>query len=133
MSEKPTPRLTELELELLRIIWTAGSATVDEVIKALPPGRNTTYTTLQTRLNRLVEKGVLIRGHDGRLIRYASKKGESETQRSQIKVIIGRFLDGSAKAMVLSLLRGGDLSSTDLAELEKLAEKNRPPDDKSGK
>jgi predicted transcriptional regulator len=71
-----TARLGPLEDELLRLLWTRGSATVRELIDT---GKiEGAYTTIMTTLDRLHKKGLLNREPDGRAFRYAPAQTEQE-------------------------------------------------------
>ena len=55
----PRPGLSKAELEIARIVWELKSAGVRQVYEALPEGRDVDFTTVQTYLKRLEEKGYL--------------------------------------------------------------------------
>ena len=55
----PRPALAKSELEIARIVWKLGSATVREVLAELPKDRNLDFKTVQTYLRRLESKGYL--------------------------------------------------------------------------
>ncbi|HEY0706619.1 MAG TPA: BlaI/MecI/CopY family transcriptional regulator, partial [Polyangia bacterium] len=55
----PEKSLTEVELELMTILWQLGGGTVNEVMAALPEGRTLAYTSVSTILRILEQKGVL--------------------------------------------------------------------------
>ena len=55
----PRPGLSKAELEIARIVWELKDASVRQVFDTLPPGRDIDFTTVQTYLRRLEEKGYL--------------------------------------------------------------------------
>ena len=59
VKHEKTPRLSAGELEILQMLWRDGPVTISEARRGL--GRRIGYTTVQTRLNRLVEKGIVTR------------------------------------------------------------------------
>ena len=70
MSDAPKPRLPQLELECLRVLWKQPGASVAEVRAALQ--RPLAYTTVMTVLERLSAKGVVQRRKQGRAYAYSA-------------------------------------------------------------
>lgn len=68
----------DLQGELMSIVWRLGEATVDEVRAEQADGRGPAYNTVQTVLNRLVERGLLVRSRRGRAFVYKPVLAESE-------------------------------------------------------
>jgi len=62
----PRPGLSKAELEIARIVWELKSAGVRQIFEALPAGRDIDFTTVQTYLRRLEEKGYFNAKLDGR-------------------------------------------------------------------
>lgn len=115
---KPRTRLTRLELQLMDILWLLGSAAVRDVQGAIPERKRPAYTTVQTILNRLEEKGA---------VRKTRKVGnawifEPAIDRKKThERLIDDFLDlfgGSATPVVSHLLESGKLTLEDLKALE---------------
>ncbi|MGI9080946.1 MAG: BlaI/MecI/CopY family transcriptional regulator [Thermoleophilaceae bacterium] len=67
----------DLQAEVMSAVWNLGEATVDQV-RAEGPKRDSAYNTVQTVLNRLVERGLLVRSRKGRAFLYRPKLAESE-------------------------------------------------------
>src|SRR5918996_3585884 len=67
-----------LQAEVMRIVWELGDATVDDVRAAQPRSRRAAYTTIQTVMNRLLERGLLDRKRRGKAFVYRAKYDESE-------------------------------------------------------
>ncbi len=111
-------RLTRLELQLMDILWDLGTAAVREVQEAIPEKVRPAYTTVQTILNRLEEKGA---------VRKAKKIGNAWifepviTRKKTHQRLIDDFLDvfgGSATPVVSHLLETGKITLADLKALE---------------
>jgi len=68
----------DLQIEVMNAVWRLGEATVDAVRELQPKRSRSAYTTVQTVLNRLVERGVLTRERKGRAFVYKAELGESE-------------------------------------------------------
>ena len=72
MSRKPPP-VSKAELEVARILWRLGGATVRDVFEALPSERDIDFKTVQTYLRRLEEKGYLRTRFKGKNKFYTAK------------------------------------------------------------
>lgn len=131
MKAAPTIRPTKLELELLEALWKLGSGSIREIQESLPDSRRLEYTTVQTMIYRLEEKGA---------VRRARKIGNAHifepliTRRSTLSTLIEDFiglLGGSPEPLVTHLVETGKISSTELKQMEKLLkerrDKNPPP------
>lgn len=68
----------DLQQEIMRILWAGSGASVEGVREALPPDRQGAYTTVQTVLNRLADRGLVTRRKEGRMIHYAAAVSETD-------------------------------------------------------
>lgn len=109
----------ELQSQIMPVLWRLGKGTVEQVRGALPTRYRSAYTTVQTVLNRLAERGLLSRERQGNQIVYRPRI--SETQ--YIAQSIDQALSGAsaeARQAVLARLVGG-LDQRELARLRGLA------------
>ena len=92
MTEPPDPPagLGPLEERALRCVQMRGSATAREVWEELAGGR--AYTTVMTTLDRLYQKGQLVREKEGRAWRYAPPLSALEQRRSRAEALAQRLL-----------------------------------------
>lgn len=112
-----TPALTRLELEVMEHFWRRGVAAVREVLEDLPPERRPAYTTIQTIVLRLEQKGAL---------RRTRKIGNAHLYEPMVSrsSAAGRLLDellrvvGGPAPLVAHLVAEGELSLADLRALE---------------
>ena len=119
MKEKEI-RLTKFELEIMHVLWEIGNGSVREVQEQLPEKRRPAYTTVQTIVRRLEEKGA---------VRRVKKIGNAfifepiVSRRSAHHKLITELLElfgGSARPLMAHLAETGKLSLGDLRELENL-------------
>ena len=116
-------RLTRLELEVMNIVWELGEASVREFQEALPEKRRPAYTTVQTIIGRLEEKGAVERT---RKIGNAYLYRPLITRRSIYRRMVDEMLDlfgGSAEPLMSHLVDSGKLTLEDLRSLEEALEK----------
>ncbi len=111
----------ELQTQIMSTMWRLGSGTVDEVRDALPHRYRGAYTTIQTVLNRLADRGLLSRERQGRSYTYTPTLSESDyLSRSITHVLAGT--SAAVRQTVLAQLYG-QLDSSDLSELAALADR----------
>ena len=122
MKKKPAEEkmLTEVELELMTILWRTGEGSVNEVIAGLPPGRNLAYTSVSTMLRILEQKGILHTRKEGRGHVYIPSMKKDEYEAKAVKHVVERVFDGTPVALVRQLLGSGEISEQELAEIKKL-------------
>jgi predicted transcriptional regulator len=119
VSAKP---LTEVELELMSILWRLDGGTVNDVLAALPPERPLAYTSVSTILRILEQKGVLGSEKVGRGHRYLPLVPKQDYEAFALEQVMGKVFDGQPVALVRRLVDGGQLSRADLAALQELLE-----------
>ncbi len=102
-SIKPTPA----ELNLLRVLWELGPATVKQVHVAVQADRpEATYATVLRQLQLMHSKGLLRRDETERSHVYAPAQRKNSLQTNLLKELINKAFAGSGKALVLAALRG---------------------------
>jgi predicted transcriptional regulator len=101
--------LTEAELRLMDVLWQKGSATVQQVLDALPERPALAYNSVLTTIRVLENKGYLEHVKDGRAHIYKPVLEREEATRSEIRHLVGRFFKNSHELLVLNILE--DLSS----------------------
>jgi len=112
--EQPTPG----ELEILKILWDSGPATVREVMETLnTQTRSRAYTSVMSLLTVMTEKRLLKRRAVGRAFVYEAKAPREKTLGGMVNDLLGRAFEGSATALVTQLL---DHSNPTEEELEKI-------------
>jgi predicted transcriptional regulator len=118
--------LTKLELKIMQVIWKRGQCTVGAVQEELEPPL--AYTTVQTMLNILERKGKLKRELQGRAYVYSAAITEAKALGQGVRDLVDRMFGGSSEALVMSLLKNGDIDARKLAELtERFSQKARKP------
>lgn len=114
-----TVKLTRFELEVMEELWEMGRASVREVLENLPSKKEPAYTTVQTIVRRLEEKGAVRRVRKiGNAHIYEPVVGRDAAYRR----LVGDFLDlfgGSAQPVMAQMAELGKIRLQDLQELEK--------------
>jgi predicted transcriptional regulator len=111
---------TELELEILKILWRESPVNVRHVQEALVGFRTLAYTSVMTIMGIMTRKGYLKRTKVGNGYQYRPRVTEEETLRNMVGDLVDRAFEGSAKSMVLNLIETRELDPAELAELRSL-------------
>ena len=114
---KPIARLAAGELEILQMLWREGSVTILEAQQAL--GLPIGYTTVQTRLNRLVKKGAAARSAE-RPAKYSAAIAAVDVGQSDLDTLVERVTAGRVTPLVAHLLQRHKLSAAEIKELKQL-------------
>ena len=113
----------DLQSEIMSVLWRLGEATVDDVRSSQPARKRAAYTTIQTVMTRLYERGVLERERRGQAFVYTPKIDEA----SYLARAIARRLEGASpearREALVSLV--GDLDPAELDEVAKYANRIR--------
>ncbi len=122
MSKSSTPRPTDAELAILRVLWERGASTVRQVHDTLVRERPTAYTTALKMLQIMTEKGLVRRDETERTHVYQSRLSEEQTQRQLVRDLLDRAFGGSATKMVMQALNAKRASPEEMSEIRKLIE-----------
>jgi len=119
---KPERQLTDAELEIMQVVWDLGSGTVRQVHEALNQRRSLAYTTVMTMMGILEDKGHLTRTKQGRAYLYRPVRPKSQVIAGMVDDFVGKVFEGSARPLVLSLVKDRKLSKKDIEEIARLIE-----------
>ena len=115
-----THKLGELQLAIMKVLWSEAEASVAAVHGALFAERGLAATTIATMLVKMERKGVVTHRMEGRRYIYRPTASESEVRRTMVGEITDRLFQGSAVALVSHLLEEHDVKPEELAELQSL-------------
>lgn len=118
-SEHPT----DLELQILKVLWNEEPKTVREVREALAETcRELAHTTVITMLGTMVDKGQIekLEPLQGKALRFSPLIQRGDVSKGMLGDLVDRVFDGSAEAVMLSLFDVKDLEEDELASLRKV-------------
>jgi BlaI family penicillinase repressor len=115
--------LTRQELQIMKVIWTLGDATVKDVCDELSQHKKTAYTTVLTLMGILEDKGVLIHQRCGRAYCYSPLLSREQATKNQIRDLVSRFFDGRPEKLIEAVL---EIEAVDMGQLGDLAELFKP-------
>ena len=120
MPKPVTPRPTDTELAILRVLWRRGASTVRQVHDTLARERPTAYTTALKMLQIMTEKGLVRRDERDRTHVYYAKLSEQQTQRQLVRDLLDRAFGGSSSKLVMQALAARRTSPEELTEIRRL-------------
>jgi BlaI family transcriptional regulator, penicillinase repressor len=119
-------RLSKAERRVLEQFWKLGTASVREVLESLPEDERVAYTTVQTLVHRLEQKGAVRRVKKiGNAQLFESQLDRSALRRGLLRELLDIF-DGSPQLLVSNLLESGALTLRDLKALQGAADDRKP-------
>ena len=120
MTQPVTPRPTDAELTILRVLWSKGPSTVRQVHDVLASGRELAYTTVLKLLQIMMDKGLTTREPLGLQHVYTARRTEQDTQRQLVKDLLDRAFDGSTSQLVMQALATTAATPEELREIRRL-------------
>ena len=115
--------LTAQELEIMKVIWPKGQVTIREVYDELRGRRAIAYTTVQTMMNILETKGHLKKQAGEKAHVYTPVRPQHTVVKSLVRDFVDRVFDGSARPLLVHLLKEKGLTERERRELQRLLEK----------
>lgn len=110
-------KISDSELEVMKVLWRAGDALPVTVIREeLQKSRGWEATTVKTLVNRLVSKGVILQ-EKRKVFYYSPLISEAEYNNWATGDLIQRLYNGSARDLVAALVQSNGLTPDDVEEL----------------
>ncbi len=119
--------LSDLQLDLMRVLWRAGELNVADATAALGD-RDLAHTTVATLLTRLEKRGVVAARRDGRLLVYRPLVSEAQVKRSMVSSLIAQVFRGDPKALLAHLVSEREVAPGDLEQVRALLHRDDETD-----
>jgi BlaI family penicillinase repressor len=127
------PRLSKAETRILEQYWKLGTASVREVLESLPEDERVAYTTVQTLIYRLEEKGALKKVKKiGNAQLFAPALDQRQHRGRLVRDLLDMF-GGSPRLLVSNLLENGALTLRDLKALQTATRNDKNGRSRGGK
>jgi Predicted transcriptional regulator len=114
------PKPTEVELELLRVLWDKEEATVRELYEVVSQQRSLGYTSVLKTLQIMTEKGLVERTEAGKAHIYRAVASQEETQSQLLRDLSTRLFAGSAAQLAMHALAMEPASAEELEEIRRI-------------
>ena len=125
MPRTQSATLTEAELRIMQVLWDKGSATVQQVLEALPRKKPLAYNSVLTIVRILEKKGYVRHVKDGRAHIYTAQLNQKDATRSEIRHLVSRFFQDSRELLVLNILEDEGLDAQEIERLRQMLDENR--------
>ena len=123
MSRPASENPTELELQILKVLWQEAPRTVREVRDALAQlGRDLAHTSVITSMNTMVAKDQLkkLPPAQGKAFRFEPTLKKEDVSKGMLGDLMDRLFEGSSETLLLSLFDVKDLDETEIKRLRKM-------------
>lgn len=115
---------TDVELEILNILWDLGPSTVREVYNRMRESRDVVYATTKKMLLVMLEKGLVKRDEEASPHVYRATISQKRTQQRMLTDFVQKVFDGSTKSLLVQALSSAKTSREDLDEIRRLLDES---------
>jgi BlaI family transcriptional regulator, penicillinase repressor len=112
--------ISDAEWEVMNLVWTRAPVSAAEIVAELEQKRGWQSRTTRTLLDRLLRKGALAAGHDGKRIRYGAKIRRDDCIRRESRSFLDRVFGGEPGPMLIRLVKESKLSPGEIRELKRI-------------
>ena len=120
MARPASPQPTEVELQILRILWELGPCPVREIHARLHAEKGTNYSTTVKMLGVMLQKGLVKRDEDTRPHVYRPAITRQKAGKRMLNDLIEKVYEGSSLSLVLQALSSSKATRAELAEIRRL-------------
>jgi len=125
LARKRSATLTEAELRIMNVLWERRSATVHEVLEAMPAKPALAYNSVLTIIRILEKKGYVKHAKDGRAHVYIPLVDRVDATRSEVRRLVSRFFGNSHELLVLNILEDKKIDAEEIARLRQLLQEHK--------
>ncbi|MCP4640988.1 MAG: BlaI/MecI/CopY family transcriptional regulator [bacterium] len=116
----PVQRPSELELQVLSVLWENGPLTARDVNERMPDGKTRAYTTVLSVLQGMERKGLVAHRSEGRTHVYRAKPTRERILGPMLRGLVRNVFGGSPSAVMQHLLEDTDVSDDEREAIRKL-------------
>lgn len=121
---KNQPRPSDLELQVLSVLWEQGPLTVRQVLGALPDGKKRAYTTVLSIMQIMEKKGLLDHKRNGLTHVYFPKVTAKQVLRPMMRDLVRNFFGGRPSTAMQYLLSEGSVKQDEIDEIRRLIDQH---------
>ena len=125
MARSKSATLTEAELRIMNVLWDRGSATVHEVLEALPAKPALAYNSVLTIIRILEKKGYAKHVKDQRSHVFLPQVDRKDATRFEVRHLVSRFFGNSREQLVLNVLEESGVDAEELDRVRQLLERSK--------
>lgn len=129
-----TKKPSNVERQVLSVLWERGPATVRAVLEAMPDGKKRAYTTILSVMQVMEKKGLVAHTQQGNAHVYSARRTREEVAEPLLRSLVRDVFGGSPAAALQHLLAGHNVSREELNEVKRLvADYEKEQERSSGK
>jgi BlaI family penicillinase repressor len=126
MPNKRTPRISETEWEVMKVVWSRSPVTANDITATLQAADSTWHpNTVKTLITRLVKKGALTYKTEGRAYLYSPVVAERDCVTAVSESFLHRVFGGASLPLVAHFLNREKLSTGEIRELRRILNRKR--------
>src|SRR4029077_17940839 len=125
LARSKSATLTEAELRIMNVLWERQSATVHEVLEALPSKPALAYNSVLTMCRILEKKGYVKHEKDKRAHVYLPLMDRKDATRFEVRHLVSRFFGNSNEQLVLNVLEETSIDAEELDRLRQLLDRSK--------
>ncbi len=123
MPRRASAQPTEVELEILQVLWEHGPCPLGKVHQAVAARCDRAYSTTRKMVQVMRDKGLVECDESVRPQLYRAAESKEQTQLNLLEDIAARAFGGSTKKLVMSLLSADRLTSEELREMQQVVKR----------
>ncbi|PEZ08189.1 BlaI/MecI/CopY family transcriptional regulator [Bacillus sp. AFS018417] len=118
---KKIPKISEAELEIMKVLWSKAPQTANEIIKNLEGEMDWSPKTIRTLINRLVQKEAISAHQEtGKMYTYHPLVSQDYYLQVETKSFLKRFYGAALKPLLVNFLKEEKLSQEEINELKRI-------------
>ncbi len=126
MPRKKSEGFTEVELDVMRILWEKGSAASDDIRNLMPGDEKRKESTMRTILGIMERKGYVRHITCGRTFFYSALIPQEEARRTTVQRVLDKVFNGSPQLLLQCLLDSAEIDRATMIEIGRMLESGQP-------
>lgn len=120
MAAEKDVHLSEVQLEVMRALWSERKATTATVHEVMGKPRSLAYTTVATLLSRLEKRGLVRSDKTGRERVFEPLVTEAEVKQQMVSALVSKLFRGDPRALVSHLVADAEFAEGDLETIRRM-------------
>ena len=116
---------SDLEMQILGVLWRGGPATAREVLEAMPDGKKRAYTTVLSTMQVMEKKGLLARSREGLTDRWRPAISKSKVLGPFLRTLVANVFGGQPAQVMQHLLQETKVDEAELDDIRQLLDQHR--------
>ncbi|WDV45374.1 BlaI/MecI/CopY family transcriptional regulator [Clostridiaceae bacterium M8S5] len=117
---KNTPKISDAEWQVIKILWEQSPMTANEVIEKLETSVDWNHQTIRTLINRLVKKEAVSYNVKGKAYYYYPIVNEEECMKKETRSLLSKVYDGSLNLLIKNFIKDEKFSKKEIDELRSI-------------